>query len=178
MGRLYEYLRLILFAISLLIGIQVPGFVDQYGKSLQSHLLESQRSIGDFQDDADKYFDGDIRQLIEHYVKAADPVIMSGGKNIDALFSRQEELQQAFNDFQSSFYSPYLQVAVKPVKDIRQQVWERYTHTIVLTQEAVIVGVLSGVLMLLVVGIAAVFLTVIYRLFSLSRKVKKSQILR
>ncbi|MGY2498465.1 DUF2937 family protein, partial [Klebsiella pneumoniae] len=39
---LRSYLRLTLFAFGLLLGVQVPGFVDDYAKRVEAHRLESQ----------------------------------------------------------------------------------------------------------------------------------------
>ena len=39
---LLSYLRLVLFAIGLLVGVQVPGFVNDYAKRVEAHLIEAQ----------------------------------------------------------------------------------------------------------------------------------------
>ena len=49
MRKILDYLRLLLFTGGVLIGVQVPGFIDQYGKSLEAHLLESSQSLKEFQ---------------------------------------------------------------------------------------------------------------------------------
>ena len=39
---LLSYLRLVLFAIGLLVGVQVPGFINDYAKRVEAHLIEAQ----------------------------------------------------------------------------------------------------------------------------------------
>jgi hypothetical protein len=46
--HLMDYLRLVLFVCGVLVGIQVPGFVDQYGQRLEAHQLEAKLSLAEF----------------------------------------------------------------------------------------------------------------------------------
>ena len=57
---LRSYLRLTLFAFGLLLGVQVPGFVDDYAKRVEAHRLESQQSLKGFQETARNFFKGDM----------------------------------------------------------------------------------------------------------------------
>jgi hypothetical protein len=146
MRKITEYLRLILFVTGVLMGIQVPGFVDQYGKSLQSRLVESQHSLREFQQDADKFFGGDIQQLVAHYQQQKDPVFNAGAKSIQAIYSRMSLLSTALNQFNQSFYNAYSQVFISPIDDIRSHVWQHYTYNIMLNGSAITVGLLMGLL--------------------------------
>src|SRR5689334_9919406 len=114
MTTLLSYLRIFLFMGGTLAGVQVPFFVDQYGKGLQSHFLESQRAIGEFQDDANKYFGGSIDALIDHYKKSGDQVFNQGGDSIQAIYSRYLLLKDSLSNFQSSAWNAYSQALYKP----------------------------------------------------------------
>lgn len=46
---LLSYLRLVLFAAGLLIGVQVPGFINDYAKRVEAHLIEAQNGLRGFQ---------------------------------------------------------------------------------------------------------------------------------
>lgn len=37
---LLSYLRLVLFAVGLLVGVQVPGFINDYDKRVEAHLID------------------------------------------------------------------------------------------------------------------------------------------
>lgn len=39
-----SYLRLLLFTLGLLLGVQVPGFIDDYAKRVDAHRLETSRA--------------------------------------------------------------------------------------------------------------------------------------
>lgn len=145
MMKLHAYARLILFVGGVLFGIQIPGFLDAYGKSLESHFRESVRSLAVFQQDADRYFEGDLGRLIGHYGKAGDPVFRDGGRNIAAIRERKMLLEKALADFRKSRFSAVFHVLLRPVQDVRREVAETYTHIIRLDMGAISVGLFSGV---------------------------------
>ncbi|GHA12039.1 hypothetical protein GCM10008090_22340 [Arenicella chitinivorans] len=144
MKRLFEYIRLVLFVGGVLLGIQVPGFVDQYGQRLQAHTVESERSLSDFQKDADRYFDGSIEKLVSHYQNNPDKVVQQGGGNIGKLYQRQQYLQSAYQAFTASWWSPYVQTLFNPVVDIRAQAVESYDFSVMLNSHAIVTGLIVG----------------------------------
>lgn len=146
--KLFEYIKLVIFVGAILVGIQVPGFVDQYGKNLAAHVSESQHSIAAFQADADKYFAGDLNRLLKHYQQQVDPVIIAGGASIGSLVERNIQLMQALQAFNSSIYSPYRQVFLQPIQEIRAEVWQNYSYTVVLNGTSIVIGILVAVLLL------------------------------
>lgn len=161
MSNILNYLKISVVIISILIGIQVPAFVDQYGKSLDSRLAESENSIAEFQDDADKYFDGDLDKLIKHYENKEDPVIVSGGESIETLVSRNKILVNAQVKYQESFYSSYIHVLFSPIKEIREDVWRNYTYSIVLNKVEIIASVISGVGTLMLIDLLIFLLSLL-----------------
>lgn len=46
---LRSYLRLVLFTAGLLIGVQIPGFISDYSKRVEAHLIEAQKMPGRLQ---------------------------------------------------------------------------------------------------------------------------------
>ncbi|TWI73997.1 Protein of unknown function (DUF2937) [Desulfobotulus alkaliphilus] len=144
--RLYAYARLLLFMGGVLLGVQIPGFLDAYGKSLESRLQESMRSLALFQRDADRYFEGDLGRLIDHYEKTGDPVFRDGGANIAAIRERKKLLENALIDFRKSGFNAICHLILRPVKDVRDSVFETYTHVIRLDRDAVFAGLATGLL--------------------------------
>lgn len=146
-----DYLRLLLFCAGVLAGIQVPGFIDQYHKSLQAHLAEAQQQLAGFQRDADNYFGGDLQQLINHYADSNDPVFNAGGGNLKQLVARREQLQQALQNFEGEFWQPYQHIVLHPLPDIRQEVWQHFSYQLLLKPEAIVFGLLSGLLVAMLI---------------------------
>lgn len=149
MATVLSYLRLVLFLGGVLVGIQVPGFVDQYGKSLEAHLQESTLALTEFQQDANRYFGGDMKKLIVHYRRDGDPVFQEGGNNINAIYQRNTVLKKAAAGFEKGWFDAYLQTFVSPVPDIREEVWKNYTYSIKLDTSAISTGLTAGLLLTL-----------------------------
>ncbi|MCL1047068.1 DUF2937 family protein [Shewanella electrodiphila] len=150
MKSIMEYLRLILFVSGVLLGVQVPAFVDQYGQRLQAHTQEAKLSLDEFQRDADRFFAGDIQKLISHYQQNPDQVINAGGDSIEAIYQRYQLLNGALNQFNQTAYSRFEQVAFEPMEDIRQEVWNNFSHTIMLDTRAIAIGLVLGFLLSLI----------------------------
>ena len=147
-NKLFEYAKLVIFVGAILVGIQVPGFVDQYGKNLAARVSESHNSITAFQGDADKFFGGDLNRLIKHYEQQSDPIIIAGGESISTLMARNTFLTQALQAFNSSIHSPYTHVFFQPIEEVRSSVWQEYSYTVVLNGASILVGILVALLLL------------------------------
>ncbi|MDY0133027.1 MAG: DUF2937 family protein [Desulforegulaceae bacterium] len=147
MKTIAQYLRLILFLGGILVGVQIPGFMNAYHNSLLAHLNESEKSLGHFQKDADKYFNGNLDSLITHYKINKDPVFTEGGKSIDLIYQRNLLLNKAFSDFNKNFFNAFVHVFIKPVKDIKKEVLKAYSYSLRLDKTSIIAGLLSGTIL-------------------------------
>ncbi|MEH6579584.1 MAG: DUF2937 family protein [Amphritea sp.] len=170
MRKIIDYLRLILFMGGVLVGIQVPGFIDQYSKSLEAHSRESTLSLEEFQADANKYFNGDLEKLISHYQSNEDPVFNTGGDSIRAIYSRNLLLGKAVEEFQRTTYSAYIHVFLHPVTQIKNEVWESYSYNILLNESAIISGLSLGVILSAITDLLVLLLISILR--TLKRQVQ------
>lgn len=144
MNIIVSYLRLVLFFGGVLVGIQVPMFVDQYGKSLTSHYAESERSLDAFRDEAIKHFDGDMDRLIGHYRRSGDEVFQEGGDSIDVIYRRNLLLRDQLADFRANPVQAYKQAFFTPVPDIQDEVRSSFSYAIKLDPSAIIFGLASG----------------------------------
>ncbi|MBK5375456.1 DUF2937 family protein [Pseudomonas sp. TH08] len=144
---LLSYLRLVLFAAGLLIGVQVPGFINDYAKRVEAHLIEAQTGLRGFQGTAEQFFKGDIQALVAHYRASDDPVFRSDADSLSTLLNRQLALDKQFQAMQGPWYIRFLQVVLAADPDIRKETWNGYSYQILLTPEAMIWG-MSGALLL------------------------------
>ena len=144
---LLSYLRLVLFAAGLLIGVQVPGFISDYAKRVEAHLVESQNSLRGFQGTAQQFFKGDLNALVAHYRASEDPVSRSDAESLSGLLHRQLALDKQYQAMQGPWYIRLLQVALAADPDIRKETWDGYSYQILLTPEAMIWG-MSGAMLL------------------------------
>ncbi|MFJ2482272.1 DUF2937 family protein [Pseudomonas sp. NPDC087598] len=144
---LLSYLRLVLFAAGLLIGVQVPGFINDYAKRVEAHLIEAQTGLRGFQGTAEQFFKGDLQALVAHYRVSEDPVFRSDADSLSTLLNRQLALDKQYQAMQGPWYIRFLQVVLAADPDIRKETWNGYSYQILLTPEAMIWG-MSGALLL------------------------------
>ena len=144
---LLSYLRLVLFAAGLLIGVQVPRFIHDCAKRVEAHLIEAQAGLSGFQGTANQFFKGDMQALVAHYRASEDPIFRSDADSLSNLLTRQLALDKQYQAMQGPWYIRFLQVVLAADPDIHKEAWNGYSYQILLTPEAMIWG-MSGALLL------------------------------
>ena len=155
------YLRLVVFTVGLLIGVQVPGFVDQYAKRVSAHYIEAKQNFAGFQQAADQYFNGDIEALVAHHLASPDVVFKGEAKTIGDLFARIKALAAELDAMSGPAISRLAHIAVNPNRQILQETITAYSYTVPLSPDAIVYGVSAGLLLslaieLILVGLVAV----------------------
>jgi hypothetical protein len=145
------YLRLVVFALGLLVGVQGPGFVDQYAKRVSAHYLEAQRNFAGFQHAADQYFNGDVGALVTHHLQSPDVVFRGEAKTIGDLFARIKALAAEMAALSGSSLARLIHIIVNPNREILQETIAAYSYTVPLSPEAIAYGVTVGLLLALAV---------------------------
>ena len=143
---LRSYLRLTLFAFGLLLGVQVPGFIDDYAKRVEAHRLESQQSLRGFQETAQKFFKGDMDALVAHYRVSDDPVMRSDAQSVGHLVQRSALLEREWQAMQGPWYARMWHVLFRADQDVRAQVWNSYRFQLLLAPPAVAWGLSCALL--------------------------------
>lgn len=143
---LRSYLRLCLFAFGLLIGIQVPGFIQAYVHHVEARRLEAQQGLLGFQETAGRFFEGDLNALVEHYRASTDPVIQSDARSVAGLVERARLLEREWRIMQGSWYARAWHVLVGADQDLRRQVWSSYSFQLLLAPEAIAWGLSCALL--------------------------------
>lgn len=148
---LRSYLRLILFTCGLLLGVQVPGLVNDYSQRVQAHLLESREGLKGFQQTAQRFFNGDLDALLRHYRASDDPVFNSDANSIESLQIRNRLFESEWQALQGGWLSRTLHVLTRSDPAIREETLKGYSYQILLTPEAASWGLGCALLFALVV---------------------------
>lgn len=138
---LRSYLRLALFALGLLVGVQVPGFLEAYTRHVEARRLEAQEALRGFHDTARRFFDGDLDALVEHYRGSDDPVIQSDAASVDRLVQRAAQLEREWQAMQHPWYARAWHVLMGAERSLRQEVWRSYEFRVLLAPDAVAWGI-------------------------------------
>jgi len=141
-----DYLRIILFCGGLLIGIQIPAVVDQYAKRIDAHLSEAMDVFAGFQQTAERYFEGDIQNLIRHYANSDDAVFKNDASNILFISNRVTHLKAEQVALNQSTLMRTAHVLFFPDNKVFQQTLEQYSYMILINPQALVWGLVSGFL--------------------------------
>jgi hypothetical protein len=148
---LSQYLRLVVFAFGLLVGLQLPGFVDQYAKRVSAHQIEAVRALSGFQETANTYFAGSIDALITHHAASPDPAFQDEAKGIRKLFDRVTLLNAELAALQGSLLGRIIHVALRPNAEMFAETRVAYSYTVPLDPPAIGSGIIIGALLALAV---------------------------
>ena len=167
------YLRLVVFAAGLLIGVQVPGFIDQYSKRVNAHYLEAEKNFSFFQQTADRYFEGNVTALIQHYDASEDPVFQDDAESVQGIFSRVQRLSAEAAAMSQQWYKRAAHVLWEPHPEIIKETFAAYSYTVPLEPKAIAWGVGVGltVALLLESVFLAVFQSVRFGMAKCARQV-------
>lgn len=138
-----------LAAAALLLGIQAPGFVDQYQKRLDAHYLEVKTNLAPFQAIADQFQGGSLDALIAQHDGSPDPSFHAEGQAIRTMHDRVVRLEHERAALDASLPEQIAFLATQADRDLMRETRENYSFGILLNREAVIAGV--GFMLVIVV---------------------------
>ena len=141
-----EYTVRLVLAAGILVGVQVPHFVDQYAQRVSAHFLEASENFRGFQDTADKYFSGNVDSLIAKHAKSPDPVFAAEAKPIQAMYLRVQMFASEMDALQTDLLHRILHIARKPIDEVLRETVSEYSATIPLNAAAVVCGIVLGLL--------------------------------
>ncbi len=142
-----SYLRLALFALGLLVGVQVPGFVDDYGKRVEAHRLEAQQALKGFRETAKRFFKGDLDALVAHYRTSDDPVMRSDAQSVAVLVERANWLEREWQAMHGPWYAQVWHLAVAADRQLLQETYDAYRYQVLLVPEAIAWGIACALLL-------------------------------
>lgn len=134
---LRSYLRLVLFTLGLLVGVQVPGFVDDYAKRVEAHRLEAERALAGFRETAKRFFDGNLDALVAHYRQSDDPVMRSDADSVATLVNRDALLQREWQAMQGAWYARTWHVLSGADRELLLETTNAYSYQVLLVPEAI-----------------------------------------
>ena len=160
---LYRYLIVIIACISLLIGLQIPNFVDQYQKRLDAHLREVTVNLQPFLDIAIKYFGGDMGKLIDLHKTSTEKPFQDEGAAIEKMLARKQRFEADRAALNTSLLLKALHVLFHGDREIRDEAINQYSYAIPLNQDALEFGASVVLLILLLVELLISLIRVAYR---------------
>jgi len=144
-----RYSLQLIFTISLLLGLQLPNFLQQYELRLQGHFSEAQQQLKQFQTLADVYFSGDLQALITKHKNSDVEVFRDESLVIQNSYTRVQFLQQKIDHLKQPIWYRLGYLGLETQEPIVLETWEHYEANILLNQQAILVGIVVAILMML-----------------------------
>jgi hypothetical protein len=142
-----SYLRLALFALGLLVGVQAPGFIADYSKRVDAHRLESEQGLKSFRDTAKRFFNGDLHALVNHYEASDDPVMRSDAQSVGYLVDRASYLELEWQAMQQPWYGQVWHLATAADRELMDETYNAYRYQVLLAPEAIAWGLVCALLL-------------------------------
>lgn len=152
---LYRYFVLIIGATALLIGVQIPNFVTQYQQRLDAQLTEALVYYVQFEEIAERYFDGDMQALIRKHETSTEEVFRAEAQPLRDLVERVARYRYQQAQLNASYPEQLWFIATQADPELRASTWRTYSFNVPLTQQAVITGGLFALLLVLLLDCCA-----------------------
>jgi hypothetical protein len=162
---LYRYFIVIVACISLLIGLQIPNFVDQYQKRVDAHLREVTINLQPFLDIAIHYFGGDMGKLIELHKTSAEKPFQDEGAAIEKMVARKLRFETDLAALNTSLPMKALHVIFHGDHEILDEAMNQYSYAVPLNQDALEFGAGVAFVILLLLELLLAMIRVAYKRF-------------
>lgn len=146
---LLTYCRLVIIAGAVLLGIQVPSFVEQYQQRVDAHFLEVSANISGFRTTANLLFGGDLQQLIAYYANSNDPVFQRDANSIQLIVDRYDRMAAEQAAMQGNLLAVAWHVMFVADPELFNETLDRYSYTVPLNALAVQWGLALAVVLTL-----------------------------
>lgn len=144
---LRSYLRLGLFAVGLLLGVQVPGLIEQYAQRVEAHRNEAQTALDGFRGTARQFFGGSLEALVAHYRASEDAVFRRDADSLQTLISRAALLEAEWQAMQGPWYAQAWHLALHADARLRAEALAAYRYQVLLAPQAIAWGVACALLL-------------------------------
>ena len=144
---LRSYIRMVLFALGLMVAVQVPGFIKDYAQRIDAHRIEAAQALQVFKDTSGKFFKGDLNALVAHYRGSADPVFQRDADNIERLLRRAQLFENEWRALQGSWFQRAWHMLTAPNPELLQETYANYRYQVVLEPEAIGWGLGGGLVL-------------------------------
>lgn len=137
------FTRLLMLAVAagaLLIGIQIPNFVDQYAKRLDAHYLEVQTNLKPFQDIANQFHGGSLDALIRQHRQSDDLTFRAEGSAIEKMVHRLQRFEREKREMQAALPQQVAFIVARADPDLVEETRQNYTFGLMLDHTAVLAG--------------------------------------
>jgi hypothetical protein len=144
------FIRGILDRIILVVGIVaagcVPSFIAQYRQRVGGRLDQVLHDIAPFQQIANQFHHGSLKELIEHHFASEDATFHKEGAALQAMLDSAEQLRRILQALDTDLYHQFAYLLTSADPLIARATWEIFSPSFNLTAESIVFASVIGIL--------------------------------
>jgi hypothetical protein len=148
---MYRYFLIVVACAALLVGIQVPNFVDQYEQRLDAHFIEAATNLRGFQEIADRYFGGSLDALIEKHEASDDNVFRDEAKPIKEIYLRYLRFKAEKQALDTEHAGKVAHLLAYGDRELLSETYTNYSFAMLLNRTSVLSGLFIVTIVLLAI---------------------------
>ncbi len=160
-----RYLLQFVFVLSLLVGLQIPNFLNTYQQRLDGHYLEAKSQLVEYQKLADLYFASDLQALIDKHKASDDKLFVDEAKVIERLVGRIDFLAHQKTVFEQGMWEQFLLLSGQVNSPLFVEARRNYQAEVVLNQKTITVGMIIAFVLTLLSEFLLLLLPLPFRFF-------------
>ncbi|WP_022940227.1 DUF2937 family protein [Psychromonas hadalis] len=143
---LQRYSLMLIFASSLLIGLQLPSFLQQYESRLDARYLESSEQLLKYQTLADLFFEGSLNKLLDKHKQSDVALFKAEADILEALIERVDFLTAQKYSLNGNLLSRLVFLITQVNQPLFTETQLNYQANIELSKDAMFAGLLLALI--------------------------------
>lgn len=135
----------VLLVASVLFGGCLHSFILNYRQRIEGHLNQSQADLQQFQQIADRHFNGSLPDLIQSYSVDTTSAIQETANAVKNIWDTSEELRLVFEGLQGNVIQQIQTMLEYYDKEKLVATWEIYQPSFTLSLDSMLMALLSAV---------------------------------
>jgi hypothetical protein len=123
----------------------LPGFITQYRQRLGGRLDQARLDLQPWQSLADRFYHGDLEQLIHYHLSSSDPKFQAEGVIIRSLAATVQQLQSAVDALHGSLYHQVAYLALHADPGLARATFGDWVPTFSLSAEGLLFALVCAV---------------------------------
>jgi hypothetical protein len=137
---IYRYMMIFVACVALLLGLQVPNFVDQYQKRVDAHLREVTVNLQPFQAIADKYFAGNMDKLIALHRGSTEKPFQEEGSALEQMVQRKLRFEADLAALNTSLPIKAFRVMFRGDREMIDETLGQFSYNVPMNRDALLFG--------------------------------------
>lgn len=146
MSRIHHYISILVFTAALMLGVQLPNFVDQYVKRIDATQKEITLQHKEYLTIATRHGQGSIDALIKKHEASPDRTFRAEAEPIRKNQARKKRFDLELQALEGSFWSQAMHLLISGDREILRETYNNYSANLPLNTHAAICGLLFGMI--------------------------------